>query len=266
MGDHASIDAEIWARGNFVSAYANRQLRPVEVILLARYRDALAGRVLELGCGAGRITGYLEQMGATVLGVDISPRMIEYCRQRYPGGRFELGDLRHPEALAPDAPFHAALAGNNLVDVLEHAERAQVFARIAKLLAPGGWLIFSSHNLAYAPHIPGPLGALNAEGKVQMLKRLGRVPQWIVNRRRMRRLEYREAEYAVLNDQAHDFRLLHHYITRDAEEAELRSAGFALVECLDEDGRVVPRGQSAPYCAELHYVARVGSVDVRHDP
>lgn len=48
-----------WSQGAFVSAYANRNLRPVEVLLLVRLRENLSGAVLELGCGAGRIAGYL---------------------------------------------------------------------------------------------------------------------------------------------------------------------------------------------------------------
>jgi hypothetical protein len=51
--DQARLNAELWALGDFVGFYATRDLRPVEATLLDRHRDALAGRVLELGCGAG---------------------------------------------------------------------------------------------------------------------------------------------------------------------------------------------------------------------
>ena len=50
---------QLWGRKGLVQAYATRELRPVEVLLLVRYQAALSGRVLELGCGAGRLTGYL---------------------------------------------------------------------------------------------------------------------------------------------------------------------------------------------------------------
>ena len=40
------------------------------------------GRVLDVGCGAGRHSLYLQQKGLDVLGIDISPLSIEVCRLR----------------------------------------------------------------------------------------------------------------------------------------------------------------------------------------
>ncbi|MEX2282764.1 MAG: class I SAM-dependent methyltransferase [Gemmatimonadota bacterium] len=40
------------------------------------------GRVLDIGCGAGRYALYLQQHGHDVVGIDISPLAIEVCRRR----------------------------------------------------------------------------------------------------------------------------------------------------------------------------------------
>ena len=40
------------------------------------------GRVLEVGCGAGRVCLYLQRKGMDVTGIDISPGAIEVCRKR----------------------------------------------------------------------------------------------------------------------------------------------------------------------------------------
>lgn len=40
------------------------------------------GRVLDVGCGAGRHSLYLQERGLEVLGVDNSPLCLEVCRQR----------------------------------------------------------------------------------------------------------------------------------------------------------------------------------------
>lgn len=48
-------------------------------------RDAMAyvkGRVLDIGCGAGRFMLWLRDRGHQVVGVDVSPGAIEVCRQR----------------------------------------------------------------------------------------------------------------------------------------------------------------------------------------
>ncbi len=45
-------------------------------------RHLLPGRVLDLGCGAGRAELYLQKQGYEVVGIDISPLAVEVCRQR----------------------------------------------------------------------------------------------------------------------------------------------------------------------------------------
>src|SRR5947209_15902480 len=92
--DSVEINAHAWEGGDHVADYANRKLLPVEVALLIRRRAELAGRTLEIGCGAGRILGYLLEFGGEVHGIDVSPAMVDYCRRHYPRARVRVGDLR----------------------------------------------------------------------------------------------------------------------------------------------------------------------------
>ena len=69
-------------------------------------------------------------------------------------------------------------------------------------------------------------------------------------------MERDEAGYALVNDHAHDFSLLHYFIDRDAQWRQLEEVGLLPLVCLDLDGRTVTAGQTAPDCVELHYVAR----------
>lgn len=50
--------------------------------LQRRAMDAVRGRVLDLGCGAGRHALHLQQQGFDVVGIDNSPLAIEVCRLR----------------------------------------------------------------------------------------------------------------------------------------------------------------------------------------
>ena len=65
-----------------------------------------------------------------------------------------------------------------------------------------------------------------------------------------------EPGYAIVNDSAYNFSLLHYYLSRDAQQQQFADHGFELIDCLDIDGRWVGPGEPAPGSVELHYAAR----------
>jgi SAM-dependent methyltransferase len=252
----AAPSSGVWAKRDFVSVYATRSLRPPEIVLLLRYAEELGGRLLELGCGAGRITGYLSARGGDVLGIDISSSMIDYCRRRYPDLEFQVGDLADLSA-RENGSRDVIVAEFNVLGVLDDVERKRVLREFHRVLAPEGLLLFSAHNLAYIPQIPAPVGlVIRSRNPARVLWNLGRLPLRVRNHRRVRRLERHEGDYALVNDQAHDYQLLHYYIGRDAQSRQLEEAGFELLQCVDGDGRDVFPGEAAAGYAELHYAAR----------
>jgi SAM-dependent methyltransferase len=274
--EQAQLNEAIWRRGEYVAEYANRRLIPAEVLILARYRDQLSKRVLEVGCGAGRVLGYLVALGGEVHGIDISDEMVEHCRRAYPAAHVAVGDLAHIEDAAT-GPFDAIVAADNVIDVFDDAERRRVLADLRALLTPDGLLIFSAHNLEY---VDGPgdarpratptggrgrrIGQLLSKAASRPLADVAgyamRLPRRIRNRRRLAKLERRAADHAILNDEAHDYALLHYYIRRDDQERQLAQLGYELVECLDADGSPVGQGQGSP-SPWLHYVARPAGGD-----
>jgi SAM-dependent methyltransferase len=247
-------NAEIWAEDDFVDFYASRQLRPVEAMLLSLHRDALGGRVLELGCGAGRLTGHLIELAEAVHGLDLSAAMVGYCRRNYPRATFSEGDLRDLSRF-PLGSFDAVLAPYNVLDVLGDDERRDVLEEIRRVAVVGGVLIFSSHNRGYTPRIGAGVRVLLGSPRRPGAS-IRNLPRRVRNRRALRPLERSEPGYSLRNDEAHDFSLLHYYIARDAQERQLAEHGFELIECRDLDGRLVAPHASAPRCPELHYLAR----------
>jgi SAM-dependent methyltransferase len=248
-----SANDRLWSGGKRVAAYATRTLRPVEVVILVRYRDALSGRVLELGCGAGRLTGYLAEVAASVRGIDLSAEMIAYSRQRYPKATFAQGDLRDLSTFA-EGSCDAVVAAYNVIDVLGESARSQVLDGIFRLLSPGGLLVVSSHNRAIAGRLGDPL-RLRGRPPREIFWTLVSLPRWLRNRRRLVAFERTEPGYAILNDAAHEFSALHYYITRDMQQTQLEAHGFELLECLDLEGQTVGPGDVSE-SPELHYVAR----------
>jgi SAM-dependent methyltransferase len=256
--DQARLNAERWERGDLVDSYASRVLRPVEQTLLDRYRVEFEGRVLELGCGAGRLTGHLCERAREVHAIDLSPAMVAYCQRMYPGATFRVGDLRDLAAFDERA-YDVVFAPFNVLDVLGDAARRATLKRVHDLLADGGLLVMSSHNLHYAMRVR-PRVRLHVRLLVGSPRRpiasLRSLPRRLGNRRRLRALQRHAPDHAVLNDEAHDFSVLHYYVARDVQERQMREAGYEFLECLDLTGRSVEPGETAAHCAELHYVAR----------
>lgn len=249
-----AVNAEIWSHGDFVSEYAKRELRPPEAALFDRFGAELAGRVLELGCGAGRVTGHLIGRARSVEALDLSPAMIAYCRASYPGASFSVGDLGDLSRFRSRS-FEAVVASFCVLDVLDDPARRRALGEIRRVLEPGGMLIASSHNLHYAPRIAKP-PYIRSRSPVRVLQNLVRLRLRMRNYRRLRALERFETDYAILVDEAHDFSLLHYYVSRDAQARQLTAQGFELLECLALDGSPVGPGEAAAGCPELYYAAR----------
>jgi SAM-dependent methyltransferase len=262
--DQVTANETLWRKGTQVGVYANRALAPVEVMLLVRYREHLAGRVIEVGCGAGRVLGYLVALGGEVQGIDLSPAMVDYCRQAYPQADVRVGDVAALAQTLP-GPFDAIVAASNLLDVFDDARRQSVLADLGRLLTPGGVLIFSSHNLAELERRPAPGRRRGLVGRgadillrhtpLELASTVARLPARLRNRRRLAPLQSSGAGYAIVNDETFDYGLLHYYVQRDAQERQLRQAGLELIECLDPEGRPVPAGTdgAGPW---LHYVSQ----------
>jgi SAM-dependent methyltransferase len=249
----AEINNGVWGRGRFVGQYSSRALRPVEVTLLVRYRDDLHGRMLEIGCGAGRVTSYLADLADDLHALDISPRMVETARRRVPSATCHVADMTDLSRFEAE-PFDAVLALYCVLDVLEDDERRAQLDRMYEIISPGGTLVISTHNRAHLPQVRGP--HVRTSDPVKLAADVVRLPRRFRNHRRVRDLEREAQGYAIANDSAHNYSLLHYYISRDDQERQLADHGFELIECLDLDGNTVEPGDSAGGTPELHYVAR----------
>ncbi len=100
-------------------------------------------RVLELGCGAGNVSVWLEEMGFEVTGVDISPTAIEWANERKAAGgharaKFLVGDVLTLAGLE-DGSFDAVIDGHCLHCIIGE-DRARVLASARRVLVEGGLL------------------------------------------------------------------------------------------------------------------------------
>ena len=103
--------------------------------------DGPVRRALDVGTGTG--AGALEIAkrfhGAEVVGLDVSPAMLEEARRIAPGVEFVEGD-------ASSLPF-----GDGEFDLVAHANMIPFLDETARVLRPGGWTV---HAFSAGPQTP----------------------------------------------------------------------------------------------------------------
>lgn len=113
----------------------------------ARLVDAMVGRharILDAGCGPGRVGGALAGAGHDVVGVDVDPFLIEAAGQDHPGPVWMVGDLAELDlpARGITRPFDAIVCAGNVMTFLAPGTRGEVLKRLRAHLAPGGRAVF----------------------------------------------------------------------------------------------------------------------------
>ncbi|MDW4904208.1 class I SAM-dependent methyltransferase [Streptomyces sp. ADMS] len=101
-----------------------------------------AARTLDVGSGTGRPTASaLIEAGHSVLGVDVSPVMVELATRQVPEADFRCGDIRD---LPLDADsFDGVCVFFSLLQ-MTRAEQAALTRRLALALKPGGHLVLAT--------------------------------------------------------------------------------------------------------------------------
>lgn len=134
------------SRPEVVQAYsAWSGLSEAEAICIKEYVKE-APRVLDLGCGVGRLAEVLGGKYSSYLGVDISSEMIAAARKRVPQGVFLTADIADLSLKA--GSFDLILLMRNVLDILHpFSRRSRLIRKCRKWLSPNGVLIGSSHLL-----------------------------------------------------------------------------------------------------------------------
>jgi SAM-dependent methyltransferase len=235
-------------------SYKSWTLTRAEALTLLKYQSAFAGRdVLDLGAGTGRTSIYLAPLARRYEAIDYSPVMVEKMRSNFPEISVRLGDLR--DLPFGNGTFDVVFGPNNVLDAVSHEDRLQGLAEARRVLRADGLLIFSSHHRRYNKALRGPRMHWNRNPATQAVLAFRWVFQ-VFNHIRIAPLRKIEEEFALLNDEGHDYACLHYYIDQRHQRQQLTHAGFTVVDVLDGDGQSLNEADVAADSPWLMYVAR----------
>lgn len=239
ISDHDPNQA-LYSRHTVANYYTNQgELFPAEQVILERVMSSCNGRpILDVGVGAGRTTSHLLRVSADYLGIDYSSKMVERCRQRFPGVRFELADARRLEAY-PEGHFVFILFSLNGIDYVSHDDRLIILGQLKRLLAKDGLFAFSTHNRQFSPVSPFSPKRLAVSNPLKIVWRLGLYFAGIVRYLRLRRFTYEAPEHALRMDGAFNYSLITYNIAAPSQQRQLQRVGFELMTLFNAAGEEI---------------------------
>ena len=122
--------AELAAAGDYMHGEAD---------LVERLAGNPLARVLDAGCGTGRVAIELASRGFDVVGVDVDSSMLASARAKAPELTWRLVDLA--QEVTDAGSFDLVVAAGNVMIFLQLGTEGAVIANLSCSLRPGGLLV-----------------------------------------------------------------------------------------------------------------------------
>ncbi len=181
-------------------------------------------RVLDFGCGNGRLLEILKNKAITYVGTDISQNLIELAKAKYPQRQNDFIKLSGQSIL----PFN-----NNYFNVVfsiavfHHFPRdyAQIMAReIYRITAPNGKLIITCWNLKQKKYW-------------RKLFNLKLILQKIFHTKEAKNLGWKDVYIDFKNNKGEIFQRFHHFYSLKELQKIFSSVGFSIEKCFIKEGK-----------------------------
>ena len=119
----------------------------------ARLVDAMAergSRVLDAGCGTGRVAGSLHGRGHQVVGVDADPELVAAAEADHPGPTYVVADLAKLDL--EGEPFDLVVSAGNVMVFLAPGSERMVLERLRDHTRAGGRVVLGFRREAHYPY------------------------------------------------------------------------------------------------------------------
>lgn len=231
--------AEHWSRYSDELLYGEKEI-------LDQLSSLLNGcRFADVGVGGGRTTKHIAPLVDSYAGIDYSPLLVETCKTKFPELDFYLHDACDIHTLNIN-PFNFILFSFNGIDCLSEQQRFRFLQNSCKALAPGGHLLFSSHNYSQAN-----LTLSRRETVGRDLKRLAssglslrRIYHFAISTGNYLNHHHHQSvgkDIAFLLDYGQGYREILAWIQPERQIADLIRAGYAVKQLFDWYGQPLER-------------------------
>jgi len=121
------------------------QINPLRLEWIGGISPLMGQRVLDVGCGGGILADSMANRGASVLGIDLSAKVLKVAQLHALDAQTPNIKYREVSAEALAAEQSGQFDAVTCMEMLEHVpDPASVVRSCAQLVKPGGWVFFST--------------------------------------------------------------------------------------------------------------------------
>jgi ubiquinone/menaquinone biosynthesis C-methylase UbiE len=186
-------------------------------------------KVLDFGCGNGRLLELFFDKNVDYTGVDISRKLIDIAKKKYPDRADNFQKISSSESLPfPDNSFNAVYS----IAVFHHLPSEELRHKIAKelfrVLQPEGRIVITVWNLWLASRRQA-VGSASRGGQKKYIKNI--FQNWKNKILGKSELDWNDCHISFSDNAGNKFQRFHHAFTRRELKKLFSNAGFKVEKC-----------------------------------
>jgi ubiquinone/menaquinone biosynthesis C-methylase UbiE len=246
-----------------VDAYAQATLKEPEKTIFDLLKPKRPfRRMLDIGVGAGRTTGYFAEIAEEYIGIDYSENMIKACSKKFQQldkASFAVIDARNM-TLYKDDDFDLVLFSHGGLDSVEHEDRIRILHEIWRVGKKGGCFCFSTSNLdAMLPYCQLKFSK-HPKVFARMFLRLLFVRLLNTEMWKQVRGKQGNLKHTMFIVGGHDWGVKTYCIKPEAQNAQLNDLGFENIRIFDFQGKEIKHLPNTT-SSELYYLCNIAKPD-----
>ncbi|OGE42244.1 hypothetical protein A3B45_04420 [Candidatus Daviesbacteria bacterium RIFCSPLOWO2_01_FULL_39_12] len=128
-----------------IEQYKTYELTIGEKYLIKKYFDKSGGKILVLGCGAGRTLIPLQKMGYQVTGIDMTPKMVKVAQEKVKGLPVKVLEMDACQLDFPKNSFDIIFFPANGMSCI-YPDIFKCISEAQRVMQPQGLFVFSTHS------------------------------------------------------------------------------------------------------------------------